>query len=60
MTGNEYELISVQDLAKRLNVTKQTIYNQIHCGMWDTHEYQRGKYKGFLIKYPKNDESDND
>lgn len=49
----EYELLSVSTVAKRIGKTPQTVYNQIKAGVWETQEYQRGKYKGILVKYPK-------
>ena len=49
----EYEMLSVSSVAKRLGKTPQTIYNQIKAGMWATIEYKRGKYKGVLVKFPK-------
>lgn len=48
----QYEMLSVSMVAKRIGKTPQTIYNQIKAGMWDTIEYERGKYKGILVKYP--------
>ena len=53
MDNEQYEMLSVSTVAKRLGKTTQTIYNQIKAGMWDTVEYSRGKYKGILVKYPK-------
>lgn len=53
MESNDYEMISVSELAKRIGKTPQTIYNQIKQGLWEIVEYQRGKYKGILVKYPK-------
>lgn len=53
MSNEQYDMLSVSDVAKRLGKTPQTIYNQIKQGLWDTIEYNRGKYKGILIKYPK-------
>ena len=50
MNGNN-EWISVSELAKHLNTSKQTIYNRIRKGMYETQSFQRGAYKGFLIKY---------
>jgi len=53
METNEYEMLSVSEVAKRQGTSKQTIYNQIKSGLWETMTYQRGKYKGILVKYPK-------
>lgn len=53
MENGQYEMLSVSTVATRQGVTPQTIYNQIKSGMWDTIEYNRGKYKGVLVKYPK-------
>lgn len=52
-TNEQYEMLSVRTVAKMQGVSTQTIYNQIKAGMWETQEFQRGKYKGVLIKYPK-------
>ena len=49
----QYEMIGVSEVAKRLGRSPQTVYNQIKAGMWDTVEYSRGKYKGILVKFPK-------
>ena len=46
-------MLSVSTVAKKLGKTPQTVYNQIKGGMWETIEYKRGKYKGVLVKYPK-------
>lgn len=49
--GSNNEWISVSELAKHLNTSKQTIYNRIRKGVYETQSFQRGAYKGFLIKY---------
>lgn len=54
MNGNN-EWVSVSELAKHLNVSKQTIYNRVRAGKYDTQSFNRGKYNGFLIKYDIND-----
>lgn len=51
--SDKYELLSASTVAERLGVTIQTVYNQIKAHMWDVVEFQRGKNKGILIKYPK-------
>ena len=51
------ELVSVSDLAKRLGVTTQTIYNRVRSGQYKTQPFNRGKYKGYLVIY--NEETDN-
>ena len=53
MENGQYKMLSVSDVAKLTGKTPQTIYNQIKAGMWDVIEYQRGKYRGILVKYPK-------
>ena len=53
MENEQYEMLSVSTVAKKLGKTPQTIYNQIKAGMWEIIEYKRGKYKGVLVKYPK-------
>lgn len=52
MDKGQYEMLSVSEVAKRLGKTPQTIYNQISQNMWETVEFQRGKYKGILVKFP--------
>lgn len=47
----EFEWISVSDVAKRENVTVQTIYNRIRDNLYETMEFQRGKLRGVLVKY---------
>lgn len=47
--NNKGEWVSVSDLANRLGVSKQTIYNRAKCGMYETKEFSRGKMKGILI-----------
>ena len=53
MENEQYEMLSVSDVAKRQGVSSQTIYNQISANMWETVTFQRGKYRGVLVKYPK-------
>ena len=53
MENEQYEMLSVSSVAKKLGKTPQTVYNQIKAGMWKTIEYKRGKYKGVLVKFPK-------
>lgn len=52
-SSREYELLSVSDVAKKIGKTPQTVYNQIKSGVWETQEFQRGQYKGILVKFPK-------
>lgn len=52
MDNGQYEMLSVSDVAKRVGKTPQTVYNQIKAGVWETVEYNRGKYRGLLVKYP--------
>jgi len=49
----EFEWLSVSEVAKRENVTSQTIYNRIRENLYETMEFQRGKLRGVLIKYYK-------
>lgn len=53
MDNENYQMVSVSTVARRMGVTAQTIYNQIKAGLWETTEYQRGKYRGILVKFPK-------
>lgn len=45
------ELVSVSELAKRLNVSRQAIYNRVRKGQYKTLAFSRGSYSGYLIKY---------
>lgn len=47
------EWISVSELAELMNVTKQTIYNRVKSGLYETRQFKRGKMIGVLIKKPK-------
>ena len=47
------EWISVSELAKRMNVTSQTIYNRISKGDLKTKEFTRGKMRGLLVCSPQ-------
>lgn len=46
---NNNELVSVSELAKRLGVSKQTIYNKIRRGELAAKRFERGQYHGYLI-----------
>lgn len=46
----EFEWVSVSELAQRLGVSDQTIYNHIKEGLYETMEFQRGTMKGILVK----------
>ena len=48
--GNE-EWISVSELARRVGKTKQTCYNQIKAGLWETKTFSRGSMIGILVLY---------
>lgn len=50
---DDLEWVSVSDLAKRLNVTNQTVYNKIRCGEYQTIKFKRGKYNGILVGVAK-------
>ena len=52
---NKYEWISVSELAKRIKRTKQTAYNQVKAGLWETQVFTRGTMRGLLVKYPIDD-----
>lgn len=49
----EFEWVSVSSLATILNVSKQTIYNRIKNGNYETKEFERGQMKGLLVKVKK-------
>ena len=55
MQTNEW--VSVSTMAKRLGVSKQTVYNRIKKGWFDTQTFERGtKMIGILIKQKTNGE----
>ena len=55
MQTNEW--VSVSTMAKRLGVSKQTVYNRIKKGGYDTQTFERGtKMIGILIKQKENGE----
>ena len=54
----ELEWVSVSELAKRLHKTKQTVYNLIKRGVYETKEFQRGSMRGILICIPKQEENE--
>lgn len=52
--GEQYELLSVSEVARLEKKSIQTIYNHIRFGMYETVDFKRGsKMRGMLIKYPK-------
>lgn len=52
--NEQYELLSVTEVAKLDNKSIQSVYNHIRFGLYDVVEYKRGtKMRGVLIKYPK-------
>lgn len=50
---NEYEMISVSEMAKRLGCTNQTIYNRIKKGLYKSKVFMRGSMRGILVCVPK-------
>lgn len=52
--GEQYELLSVSEVARLEKKSIQTIYNRIRFGMYETVDFKRGsKMRGMLVKYPK-------
>ena len=49
--NEEYEWISVSELALRIGKSKQTAYNLIKNGVYETKTFSRGKMNGYLVKY---------
>lgn len=58
MNEQKVEWVSVSELAKRLHKTKQTVYNLIKRGVYETKEFQRGSMRGILICIPKQEENE--
>ena len=48
-----YEWISVSELAKRIGKTPQTAYNQVKAGLWESRTFKRGSMVGILVAYPQ-------
>lgn len=48
----EEDWMSVSSFAKTIGVSKQTVYNRIREGVYETKEFSRGKMKGILVKAP--------
>lgn len=45
------EWISVSELARRIGKSKQTAYNLIEKGVYETKTFSRGKMNGYLVKF---------
>ena len=58
ISSNDYDLISVSELAKRIHRTPQAAYNQISAGKWESVVFSRGKVRGVLVKYPKQQDNE--
>lgn len=56
MTGgtNNDDWVSVSEMARLSNVSKQTVYNRVRDGFYVTRTFKRGKMKGILICVPRN------
>jgi transposase len=52
MENNDYEWLSVSDVAKRIGKSKQTIYNWCANGKCKFKTFNRGKMIGILIRFP--------
>lgn len=44
------EWVSVSEMARLKGVSKQTIYNRVKEGLYETQTFQRGKMNGILIR----------
>lgn len=44
------EWISVEEYARRIGKSRQTVYNRIKEGAVEWIEFKRGRMKGYLIK----------
>lgn len=55
--SQDVEWISVSELAKRINKTKQTAYNKIATGVYPTKEFRRGSMRGILVCVSKTKET---
>lgn len=49
-TLNKEEYVSVSTYARLKNVSTQTIYNMIKDGRLEYVSFNRGKYRGLLVK----------
>jgi excisionase family DNA binding protein len=52
MESNNEEWVSVSDMAQRLGVSKQTVYNYIKEHRFATKEFSRGTMRGLLVSCP--------
>lgn len=52
-TEQEYEWVSVSEMARRIGVSTQTIYLRIKAGIYETQRIERGSSHGWIIKTPK-------
>lgn len=51
---DNFEPLSVSEVARLEKKSSQTIYNRIRFGMYETVDFKRGsKMRGMLVKYPK-------
>ena len=48
--NSDFEWISPSEMAKRVGVSVQTIYNRVHNDEYETMRFARGEYCGILIK----------
>lgn len=53
MDEQDYEWISVSEMAERAKVTTQLIYQRIKEGKYEVQQFKRGKMNGYLIRTPK-------
>lgn len=52
--NEQFEPLSVSEVARLEKKSTQTIYNRIRFGMYETVDFKRGsKMRGMLVKYPK-------
>ena len=51
MNDNDYEWISVSELARRIGKSKQTAYNWIVKDRYEKRTFNRGTMTGILVKY---------
>lgn len=47
-----YEWVTPSEVAKREGITTSMVYVRMKEGHYETHEFVRGRMKGYLIKTP--------
>lgn len=49
---DKFEWVTPSEVARREGITTSMVYVRMKEGHYETHEFVRGKMKGYLIKTP--------